>query len=64
MERLHSPQTLEAWRNSIRRSIDPDRPRLRVCGGTGCRSLGGPKLLEALKHALDAAGLKGHYWSK
>ena len=59
MERLDSPQKLEAWRKSIKRSIDPDRPRLRVCGGTGCRSLGGPKLLEAINHAIDAAGLKG-----
>jgi NADH-quinone oxidoreductase subunit F len=59
MERLDSPQKLETWRKSIKRGIDPDRPRLRVCGGTGCRSLGGPKLLEALNQALDTAGLKG-----
>jgi NADH:ubiquinone oxidoreductase subunit F (NADH-binding)/(2Fe-2S) ferredoxin len=57
MHRLSTPQALEAWRESIKRAIDPDRPRLRVCGGTGCRSLGGRQLLDALQRALDAAGL-------
>jgi NADH:ubiquinone oxidoreductase subunit F (NADH-binding)/(2Fe-2S) ferredoxin/Pyruvate/2-oxoacid:ferredoxin oxidoreductase delta subunit len=59
MNQLDTPQALEAWRESIKRDIDPNRPRLRVCGGTGCRSLGGPKLLEALHQALDGAGLSG-----
>jgi NADH-quinone oxidoreductase subunit F len=51
--RLKTPQELEAWRKAIKQDIDPDRPRLRVCGGTGCRSLGGPPLLDALQRALD-----------
>jgi NADH-quinone oxidoreductase subunit F len=59
MKRLATPQTLETWHKTIRQGIDPDRPRLRVCGGTGCRSLGGPQLLDALQHALDGAGLGG-----
>ncbi|GAB4548094.1 MAG: NADH-quinone oxidoreductase subunit NuoF [Anaerolineae bacterium] len=59
MNRLDSPQALEAWRESIERGIDPDRPRLRVCGGTGCRSLGGPQLVDALHRALAGAGLQG-----
>jgi len=56
---LDTPQALETWRESIKRSIDPDRPRLRVCDGTGCRALGSQKLLVALGQALDRAGLRG-----
>ncbi len=59
MHRLKSPQELEVWHKAIEQEIDPDRPRLRVCGGTGCRSLGGPQLLDALQKALDGAGLNG-----
>jgi NADH:ubiquinone oxidoreductase subunit F (NADH-binding)/(2Fe-2S) ferredoxin len=58
MNPLDSPKALEAWYKAIKQSIDPERPRLRVCGGTGCRSLGGPQLLQTLNDALDAAGLK------
>jgi NADH-quinone oxidoreductase subunit F len=59
MNRLRTPQELEAWRETIQRGIDPDRPRLRVCGGTGCRSLGGPQLWGALHRSLEEAGLGG-----
>ena len=58
MKRLDTPRALETWYETIRQSIDPDRPRLRVCGGTGCRSLGGPQILDELHRALDATGLK------
>jgi NADH:ubiquinone oxidoreductase subunit F (NADH-binding)/(2Fe-2S) ferredoxin len=58
MNPLDSPKALEAWYKAIKQSIDPERPRLRVCGGTGCRSLGGPQLLQTLNDALDGAGLK------
>jgi NADH-quinone oxidoreductase subunit F len=57
MIRLRVPQELEAWRETITQGIDPDRPRLRVCDGTGCRALGSQKLLAALAQALDGAGL-------
>jgi NADH-quinone oxidoreductase subunit F len=59
MHRLKTPQDLEAWRKVIKQGLDPDRPRLRVCGGTGCRSLGGPQLVDALQRALDGAGQSG-----
>jgi len=59
MHRLETPQELEGWYKAIRQESDPDRLRLRVCGGTGCRSLGGPKLLEELHRALNGAGLTG-----
>jgi NADH:ubiquinone oxidoreductase subunit F (NADH-binding)/(2Fe-2S) ferredoxin len=58
MQRLNSRQALETWRKTIKKNTAPDRPRLRVCDGTGCRALGSQKLLAALHQALDAAGLK------
>ncbi len=59
MNRLETPQALETWREAIKQGFDPDRPRLRVCDGTGCRALGSQKLLAGLQQALDKAGLNG-----
>jgi len=59
MNRLSNPQDLETWRAAIKQSFDPNRPRLRVCDGTGCRALGSQNLLAALHHALEKAGLNG-----
>jgi NADH:ubiquinone oxidoreductase subunit F (NADH-binding)/(2Fe-2S) ferredoxin/Pyruvate/2-oxoacid:ferredoxin oxidoreductase delta subunit len=59
MKRLGTPQGLETWREAIRRGVDSERPRLRVCDGTGCRALGSHELLVALHDALDGAGLNG-----
>ncbi len=59
MNRLRTPQELESWRKAIRKSVDPDQPRLRVCDGTGCRALGSQQLLLALHQSLDEAGLEG-----
>ena len=58
MSRLGAPRELEAWREAIKKSIDPDQPRLRICDGTGCRALGSQELLAALNQALEAASLK------
>lgn len=57
MDRLTTRQALDTWCERIRRNIDPDRPQLRVCDGTGCRALGSQPLLAALDQALDDAGL-------
>jgi NADH-quinone oxidoreductase subunit F len=59
MNRLAAPQELETWYETIKQSFDPDRPRLRVCDGTGCRALGSQKLLVELHQALNGAGLSG-----
>jgi NADH-quinone oxidoreductase subunit F len=59
MNRLSAPQQLDTWRESIKQGLDPNRRRLRVCDGTGCRALGSQKLLVALRQALNEAGLRG-----
>jgi NADH-quinone oxidoreductase subunit F len=58
MSLLGAPRELEAWREAIKKSINPDQPRLRVCDGTGCRALGSQALLTALNQALDEASLE------
>ncbi len=57
MNQLKTPQELETWCETIKQGLDPDRLRLRVCGGTGCRTMGSPELVAALHQALDEAGL-------
>jgi NADH:ubiquinone oxidoreductase subunit F (NADH-binding)/(2Fe-2S) ferredoxin/NAD-dependent dihydropyrimidine dehydrogenase PreA subunit len=59
MELVEHPEELEAWRTSIVQAIDTDRPRLRVCDGTGCRALGSQRLIVALHQVLNRNGLKG-----
>jgi len=59
MDRLNGIKELDAWRQGIVDGIDPERPRLRVCDGTGCRALGSQKLLAALGEALNGDGESG-----
>lgn len=53
MERLTGATELQAWRQAINDGLDPERPRLRVCDGTGCRALGSQELLAALGAAVN-----------
>jgi len=59
MSRLAGVSELEEWRQAIIEGIDPERPRLRVCDGTGCRALGSQKLLAALRQSLNGDGESG-----
>ncbi len=56
MKQLASPKELEAWRQEILAGVDPERPCLRVCDGTGCRALGSQELLGKLHEALNGDG--------
>ncbi|MGD8816349.1 MAG: SLBB domain-containing protein, partial [Acidobacteriota bacterium] len=56
MNRLTGVSELEEWRRVIVDGIDPERPCLRVCDGTGCRALGSQKLLAALRESLNGDG--------
>jgi len=52
MEKLVSVEQLESLRERIRASQNPDRLRIIVCGGTGCRAAGSAAFAEALADAL------------
>ncbi|MFZ5585663.1 MAG: NADH-ubiquinone oxidoreductase-F iron-sulfur binding region domain-containing protein [Thermodesulfobacteriota bacterium] len=55
--RLGSAEAFLALRESILAAQDPDRTEIIVCHGTGCLANGSPKVAEALKAAVKAAGL-------
>ncbi len=56
--RLASPAALAAYRESILAERDPNRPIIIVCHGTGCLANNSPKVADALRRAIAAAGLQ------
>ena len=58
MNRLSSPDELEAIRKSIIKSRRPNKPCITVCGGTGCHTLGSEKVATAFKQEIKQQGLK------
>ena len=58
MKKLRSIEELAALRERVRASRDPRRPRIIVCGGTGCRSNGSLGVAGALRQALRERGLE------
>jgi len=55
--RLSSAAELEALRQRLQAELDPKRPEIIVCHGTGCLANGSPQTAEALKQAIKAAEL-------
>ena len=54
---LGSVEALESYRDELVAERDPDRPRVVVCLGTGCRANGSPKVADAMRKAIRAAKL-------
>jgi hypothetical protein len=40
MGKLKNGKDLEAYRASLKAAFDPAKPRICVCGGTGCNAQG------------------------
>jgi len=57
LNRLSSPNALEAIRKSIIDSRDPNRPCIAICGGTGCLALRGESVIATFKLELQKQGL-------
>jgi NADP-reducing hydrogenase subunit HndC len=55
--RLASPAALAAYQESILAQRDPNRPIIIVCHGTGCLANHSPKVADALRRTIKAAGL-------
>jgi NADH:ubiquinone oxidoreductase subunit F (NADH-binding)/(2Fe-2S) ferredoxin/NAD-dependent dihydropyrimidine dehydrogenase PreA subunit len=55
--RLNSPEELEAFRQEIIESIDPDQTQVIVCHGKGCLANNSPEVAKALEKAIEGAGL-------
>ena len=58
-KRLASPADLEALRERLIAEADPNRRRIRVCDGTGCRALGSRQVMANLRDGLEKQGLSG-----
>jgi NADH:ubiquinone oxidoreductase subunit F (NADH-binding)/(2Fe-2S) ferredoxin/NAD-dependent dihydropyrimidine dehydrogenase PreA subunit len=57
MRRIQSAEELERLRNALVARRDPDRPRVSVCCGTGCRVYGSMKVIEAFRNDIGSRGL-------
>ncbi|MBI5846087.1 MAG: NADH-quinone oxidoreductase subunit NuoF [Deltaproteobacteria bacterium] len=55
--RVNSIDELEAWRKEVIDGLDPNRPLIVVCHGTGCVAGGSPFVTKALKAALEESGV-------
>ena len=53
MERIDSPQALDALRNEIVSKRDPNQACITVCTGTGCHASGCHNVVEAFKNVLS-----------
>jgi len=52
MTRLNSPKELGNYQNKLKKAWDPNRRRIYVCMGTGCKACGGQGVLDALAENL------------
>ena len=57
MNRLKSLDELEALRESIIKSRDPDKPCVVICGGTGCLALGATSIISTFQREIEEQGL-------
>ena len=57
MSKLKSLDELEALRESIIKSRDPDKPCVVICGGTGCLALGATSIISTFQREIEEQGL-------
>lgn len=57
METIRTAEGLEEYRESLVARREPDKPRVSVCCGTGCRVYGSMKVIDAFRKELGGRGL-------
>ncbi|MBW2622300.1 MAG: NADH-quinone oxidoreductase subunit NuoF [Deltaproteobacteria bacterium] len=57
-DRLSSVDDLASYRKELLAEFDPERQYITVCHDTGCVANGSPKVTEALRQAIDDAGIE------
>jgi NADH-quinone oxidoreductase subunit F len=57
-KRVNTPSDLEARRQAIVASRDPNRTCITICGGTGCRVYGSKKVIDALQAEIVRNGIE------
>ena len=58
LNRLSSLEELEAIRESLIRSRDPDKTCIVICGGTGCLALGAEDVIAGFRREIQERGLE------
>ena len=58
LNRLSSLEELEAIRESLIRSRDPDKTCIVICGGTGCLALGAEDVIDGFRREIQERGLE------
>ncbi len=58
MVKISNEKELEAVRGEYIRKHDPDKTRICVCAGTGCKAQGADELVDALRESVDKNNLK------
>ena len=58
MTKLARPADLDTLRGQLVASFDPDRRRIFVCMGTGCKACGGDEILNGLQIKLKQENLE------
>ncbi len=58
MTKLALPADLNTLRNQLVESFDPDKRRIFVCMGTGCKACGGDEILNGLQARLKQGNLE------
>ncbi len=58
MNRLRSPNKLEAMRKVIIESREPNKPGITICGGTGCHAFGSEGVSAVFRQEIERQGLE------
>jgi len=58
LNRLSSPDELEALRKSIIEKRDHNKPCITICGGTGCLALGAQDVITGFRREIQEQGLE------
>jgi NADH:ubiquinone oxidoreductase subunit F (NADH-binding)/(2Fe-2S) ferredoxin/NAD-dependent dihydropyrimidine dehydrogenase PreA subunit len=56
---VRNPEELESLKQKLLAARDPDRPRISVCCGTGCRVHGSMDVIQAFRQEIDKRNLNG-----
>ncbi len=59
MTKIESPKALSEYREALKKQIDPEKPCVTVCTGTGCLAYGVNKVVDAFRKEIEDRGLAG-----
>jgi NADH-quinone oxidoreductase subunit F len=59
MTMVRTPEELERLKQKLLAAREPDKPRVSVCCGTGCRVHGSMEVIEAFRQEIDERNLNG-----